>query len=56
MNVRAWNLKTIINFIKEFKELKEDRKKQLNELKEKELKESKCLSDAQENTKPKRNE
>lgn len=40
----------IINFIKEFKEFIEDTKNQLNEIKKKEFKESKCLSDAQENT------
>lgn len=42
--------RTIINFFKEFKELKKDMKKYLNELKENEFKENKCLSDAPENT------
>lgn len=43
--------RTIINFIKEFREFKEDTKKHLNEIKENILKErKKCQHDAQETT------
>lgn len=42
--------RTIINFIKEFKEVKEDTKIQLNGMKEKELQENNRLSADQENT------
>lgn len=44
-----WFKRIIINFIKEFKESKKD-KKQLNESKEKELRENKHLHDTVENT------
>lgn len=42
--------KKILNSIKGFKELKEDRKKKLNEIKRKRLQKNKCLSDTQGNT------
>lgn len=41
---------TIINFIEEFKEFKEDTKKQLNKIKEEKLNENKCPNDTQGNT------
>jgi hypothetical protein len=41
--------RTIIDFIKELMEFKEEAKKKLNEIKEKERK-NKCLRNAQENT------
>lgn len=42
--------KKILNSIKGFKGLKEDRKKKLNEIKRKGLQKNKCPSDTQENT------
>lgn len=41
----------VLNFLKEFREFKEDTKKLFNKIKEKEPKENKCLNGTKENTK-----